>query len=102
MLDLRLAGAPCDFLLDSCEGACVNDCRVVVLNIVFVPFAVVCLNSLADAVGHIGFVYNGIALVFLVREDGANGFLPLYTTSGRRRDLFCFEIAFDSVQALAG
>ena len=43
-----------------------------------------------------------IALVFLVREDRANGFLPPYTASGRRRDLFFFEIAFDSVQALAG
>ena len=102
MLDLRLAGAPCYFLLDSCEGACVDNRRVVVLNIVFGPLAVVCLDSLADAVGHIGFVYDGVAFVFLVCEDRANGFLPPYTASGRRRDLFCFEIAFDSVQALAG
>lgn len=64
MLDLWLAGAPCDFLLDSCEGACVDDCRVIILDIVFVPFAVICLNSLADTVGHIGFVYNGTPLYF--------------------------------------
>ena len=75
---------------------------MVVLNIVFVPFAVVYLDSLADAVGHIGFVYDGVAFVLLVREDGTNGFLPPYTASGRCRDLFCFEIAFDSVQAFAG
>ena len=66
MLDLGLAGAPCDFFLYSCKGACVDDCRVVVLNIVFVPLAVVCLDSLADAVGHIGFVYDGVAFVLLV------------------------------------
>lgn len=53
-----LAGAPCDFLLDSCEGACVNDGRVVILDIVFVPFAVVCLDPLADAVGHINVIYT--------------------------------------------
>ena len=58
MLDLRLAGASCDFLLDSCEGACVDDGRVVILDIVFVPFAIVCLNSLADAVGHISVIYT--------------------------------------------
>ena len=55
---LRLAGAPCDFLPDSCEGACVDDCRVVILDIVFVPFAVVCLDPLADAVGHISVIYT--------------------------------------------
>lgn len=58
LFDLWLAGAPCDFLLDSCEGACVDDCRVIVLDIVFVPFAVVCLNSLADTVGHISVIYT--------------------------------------------
>lgn len=75
---------------------------MVVFDIVFVPLAVVYLDSLADAVGHIGFVYDGVALVFLVREDGANGLLPPYIASGRRRYLFFFEIAFDSVQAFAG
>ena len=58
LLDLWLAGAPCDFLLDSCKGACVNDGRVVVLNIVFVPLAVVYLDPLADAVGHISVIYT--------------------------------------------
>ena len=48
---------PCDFLLDSYEGACVDDCRVVILNIVFVPLAVVYLDPLADAVGHISVIY---------------------------------------------
>ena len=56
---------------------------MVVLNIVFVPFAVVYLDSLADAVGHIGFVYDGVAFVLLVREDGTKamrveaGFAPM-------------------------
>ena len=39
---------------------------MVVLNIVFVPLAVVCLDSLADAVGHIGFVYDGVAYDLVV------------------------------------
>jgi len=42
---------------------------MVVFNIVFVPFAIVYLDSLADAVGNVGLVDNGIALILFIGEN---------------------------------
>ena len=66
LLDLALAGAPRQFLLHSAEGAGVNDSGMIVLNIEFRPLAVVRSDLLTEAVGDIGLVDDGIALVFFV------------------------------------
>ena len=68
--DLAFAGAPCKFLLDSAEGSRVDDGRVAVFYIVFWAFAVVDSDLFADAVGNVGLVDNGIALILFIGENG--------------------------------
>ena len=68
--DLAFAGAPCEFLLNSAKGSRVDDGRVTILYIVFRAFAVIYSDLLADAVGNIGFVDDGIALILFIGENG--------------------------------
>lgn len=68
--DLAFAGAPCEFFLNSAEGSRVDDGRVTILYIVFRAFAVIYSDLLANAVGNIGFVDDGIALILFIGENG--------------------------------
>ena len=68
--DFAFAGAPCEFLLNSAEGSRVDDGRVTILYIVFRAFAVIYSDLLANAVGNIGFVDDGIALILFIGENG--------------------------------
>lgn len=70
LLGLGLAGSPCQFLLDSAEGYRIDDGRMVVLHIVFRTFSVIDHHLFGQAVLDVGLVDDGIALVFLVGEDG--------------------------------
>ena len=64
-----LAGSPCQFLLDSAEGYCIDDGRMVILHIVFRTFSVIDHHLFRQAVLDVGFVDDGIALVFLIGVD---------------------------------
>ena len=76
--DLAFAGAPREFLLSSAEGGRVDNGRVAVFHIVFRAFAVIYSDLLANAVGNIGFVDDGIALILFIGENGLyRGKLPL-------------------------
>ena len=67
LLDLTLAGTPCQFFLRSTESGRVNDGRVVVFHKVHGPgLAIVTLDFLAQTVRHIGFVEDSISRVFSV------------------------------------
>lgn len=68
--DFAFAGAPCEFFLNSAEGSRVDDGRVTILYIVFRAFAVIYSDLLANAVGNIGFVDDGIALILFIGENG--------------------------------
>lgn len=68
--DFAFAGAPREFLLSSAEGSRVDDGRVTILYIVFRAFAVIYSDLLANAVGNIGFVDDGIALILFIGENG--------------------------------
>ena len=68
--DLAFAGAPCEFLLSPAEGSRVDNGRVAVFHIVFWAFAVVDSDLFADAVGNVGFVDDGIALILFIGENG--------------------------------
>ena len=50
---------------------------MIVLYIEFRPFAVVCSDPFAEAVGDVGLVDDGVAFIFFVGEDGLyRGELP--------------------------
>ena len=66
LLDFSFSVAPRQFLLHSAEGAGVNDGGMVILDIVFRAFSVVDLDVLAESVRNVGFVEDGVALVFFV------------------------------------
>ena len=68
--DLAFAGAPREFLLSSAEGSRVDDGRVTILYIVFRAFAVIYSDLFADAVGNVGLIDNGIALILFIGENG--------------------------------
>ena len=68
--DLALTWTPCEFLLDSAEGGWVDNGRVTILYIVFRTFAVIYSDLFADAVGNIGLIDNGIALILFIGENG--------------------------------
>ena len=69
-LDLALAGTPCELLLNPAKGSRVDNGRVTILYIVFRAFAVIYSDLFADAVGDVGLVDDGIALVLFVGENG--------------------------------
>ena len=68
--DFAFAGAPCEFLLNSAEGGRVDNGRVAVFHILFREFTVIDSDLFADAVGNIGFVDDGIALILFLGEKG--------------------------------
>ena len=89
--DLTLARTPCEFLLDSAEGSRVDDSRVAVFYIVFWAFAVVYSGLFADAVGNVGLVDDGVALILFIRENRLyRGKLSL-SFSRRAFDAFFFK-----------
>ncbi len=54
LLDLPFAGAPCKLLMDSSEGASVENRRVIVLYVVFRPLTVMDFDLLGSAVLSVG------------------------------------------------
>ena len=58
LLDLLLAAPPCQFLLHAREHSGVNDRRMIVFHIKFLPLAAVGLDTLGQAVLHIGLAQN--------------------------------------------
>ena len=73
LFNLSFTGSPGEFFLNPAEGTGIDDCRVVVLHIVFRPFSMIDPDSFADAVFNVGFVYDRIALVLFIGEDRLDG-----------------------------
>lgn len=70
LLDLELSVSSCKFLLHSCECRPVDDGRMIVFYVEFLPFAVVDLDLFGYTVLDVGLIDNGIACVFFIRQYG--------------------------------
>ena len=69
LLDFPLSTSSCHFFLHSAEGARVDDCGMIVLDIVFRALAVVDHDLLWQAVSDVSLVEDGVAYFSLVRID---------------------------------
>lgn len=102
LLDLSLSAPSCHFLLHSAEGCGVDDCGMIVLDVVFRSLAVVDHDLLGQAVSDVGLVEDGVALVFLV---GKNRFyrssLP-FPDAGRSRNPIGVEVIGYRGEAVTG
>ena len=102
LLDLSLSTSSCHFLLHSAEGARVDDCGMVVLDIVFRALTIVDHDLILQAVFDVSLVEDSVAFVFLVGEDGFNrSSLPL-TDAGRCRNPIGIEIVGYRGEAVTG
>ena len=70
LLDLSLSGSSGEFLLHPVKGGGINDRRVVIFYIVLHPLSCVDAFLFADAVDNVSLAQQGIALVFLIGENG--------------------------------
>ena len=84
LLDISLSIPPRHFFLHSAEGSRVDNCGMVVFNVVFWTFPVVDHDLLGQAVPDVGLVEDGIALVFFIGEDRCNR-SSLPSSNARRR-----------------
>lgn len=101
LLDFPLSAPSCHFFLYSAEGSGVDDCRMIVLDIVFRTLTVVDHDLILQAVFDVSLVEDSVAFVFLVGEDGFNrSSLPL-TDAGRCRNPIGIEIVGYRGEAVA-
>ena len=101
LLGLRLAGSPCQFLLNSAEGYRIDNGRMVVFHVVFRSLSVIDHDLFGEAVLDVGLVDDRISFVFLVGEDGLyRGVLP-YALAGGCRDLQVIELLCNPSEAVA-
>lgn len=92
LLDLSLSIPPRHFFLHSAEGSRVDNCGMVVFNVVFRTLPVVYHDLLGQAVSDVSLVENGVALVFLVCEDRCNRSSLPSSDARRRRNPVVVEV----------
>lgn len=85
------------FALDQVEGLRCDDRLVVAFHVVLRNLAVVHFRFLGQEVDRVGFLQQGIALVFLVSEDGLDGADAPVVLAAGRFDAVIGELLGDAV-----
>lgn len=89
----------CNFLLHQLPGFLVNDCGMGIFNIVLPNGSIVCHRFMGQEIWCISFLKQGIAHIFLVRENTVNRTPMPPTSTSRSRS---FLLGEDSGNAVNG
>ena len=90
-----------EFGLDAFEGGAGDDGGVGVFEIILFSFAVVFSNFVGEEVGDVGFLENGVALIFFVSEDTADSFRRPARFPTRGGDVFFGQSAGETAESRA-